>query len=383
MKKVALFGSTGSIGRQALDVIDKSRQQLSVAVLACGKNIELLRKQIPEYSPEAVVVKDEEDAKELRRDFPGLVILSGTEGYKEAARSGYDVMLNAMMGISGLEPTYEAVKLGKEIALANKETLVAGGKIIIEEARKSGAVIKPVDSEHSAIYQCLEGRQKGILKRILLTGSGGPFRTFTGEELENVTVDMALHHPRWNMGPKITIDSSTLMNKGLEVIEAKWLFDVEADDITVVIHPESIIHSMVEFVDGAVLAQMGVPDMEIPIAYALTMPGRLEGVSESIDFFGASNALHFERPDMERFPCLRIAIDALKEGGTCTAAMNGANEEIVAAFLAGKIGYTDIPKLIEKVLDGHKNGPGTQIEEILETDRLARIRVRESIGEII
>ena len=383
MKKVALFGSTGSIGRQALDVIDKSRQQLSVAVLACGKNIELLRKQIAEYSPEAVVVKDEEDAKELRRDYPGLVILSGTEGYKEAARSGYDVMLNAMMGISGLEPTYEAVKLGKEIALANKETLVAGGKIIIEEARKSGAVIKPVDSEHSAIYQCLEGRQKGILKRILLTGSGGPFRTFTGEELENVTVDMALHHPRWNMGPKITIDSSTLMNKGLEVIEAKWLFDVEADDITVVIHPESIIHSMVEFVDGAVLAQMGVPDMEIPIAYALTMPGRLEGVSESIDFFGASNALHFERPDMERFPCLRIAIDALKEGGTCTAAMNGANEEIVAAFLAGKIGYTDIPKLIEKVLDGHKNGPGTQIEEILETDRLARIRVRESIGEII
>ena len=383
MKKVALFGSTGSIGRQALDVIDKSRQQLSVAVLACGKNIELLRKQIAEYSPEAVVVKDEEDAKGLRRDFPGLVILSGTEGYKEAARSGYDVMLNAMMGISGLEPTYEAVKLGKEIALANKETLVAGGKIIIEEARKSGAVIKPVDSEHSAIYQCLEGRQKGILKRILLTGSGGPFRTFTGEELENVTVDMALHHPRWNMGPKITIDSSTLMNKGLEVIEAKWLFDVEADDITVIIHPESIIHSMVEFVDGAVLAQMGVPDMEIPIAYALTMPGRLEGVSESIDFFGASNALHFERPDMERFPCLRIAIDALKEGGTCTAAMNGANEEIVAAFLAGKIGYTDIPKLIEKVLDGHKNGPGTQIEEILETDRLARIRVRESIGEII
>ena len=383
MKKVALFGSTGSIGRQALDVIDKSRQQLSVAVLACGKNIELLRKQIERYSPEAVVVKDEEDAKELRKDFPGLVILSGTEGYKEAARSGYDVMLNAMMGISGLEPTYEAVKLGKEIALANKETLVAGGKIIIEEARKSGAVIKPVDSEHSAIYQCLEGRQKGILKRILLTGSGGPFRTFTGEELENVTVDMALHHPRWNMGPKITIDSSTLMNKGLEVIEAKWLFDVEADDITVVIHPESIIHSMVEFVDGAVLAQMGVPDMEIPIAYALTMPGRLEGVSESIDFFGASSTLHFERPDMERFPCLRIAIDALKEGGTCTAAMNGANEEIVAAFLAGKIGYTDIPKLIEKVLDGHKNGPGTQIEEILETDRLARIRVRESIGEII
>ena len=328
-------------------------------------------------------MKDEEDAKELRRDFPGLVILSGTEGYKEAARSGYDVMLNAMMGISGLEPTYEAVKLGKEIALANKETLVAGGKIIIEEARKSGAVIKPVDSEHSAIYQCLEGRQKGILKRILLTGSGGPFRTFTGEELENVTVDMALHHPRWNMGPKITIDSSTLMNKGLEVIEAKWLFDVEADDITVVIHPESIIHSMVEFVDGAVLAQMGVPDMEIPIAYALTMPGRLEGVSESIDFFGASSTLHFERPDMERFPCLRIAIDALKEGGTCTAAMNGANEEIVAAFLAGKIGYTDIPKLIEKVLDGHKNGPGTQIEEILETDRLARIRVRKSIGESI
>ena len=383
MKKVALFGSTGSIGRQALDVIDKSRQQLSVAVLACGKNIELLRKQIERYSPEAVVVKDEEDAKELRRDFPGLVILSGTEGYKEAARSGYDVMLNAMMGISGLEPTYEAVKLGKEIALANKETLVAGGKIIIEEARKSGAVIKPVDSEHSAIYQCLEGRQKGILKRILLTGSGGPFRTFTGEELENVTVDMALHHPRWNMGPKITIDSSTLMNKGLEVIEAKWLFDVEADDITVVIHPESIIHSMVEFVDGAVLAQMGVPDMEIPIAYALTMPGRLEGVSESIDFFGASSTLHFERPDMERFPCLRIAIDALKEGGTCTAAMNGANEEIVAAFLAGKIGYTDIPKLIEKVLDGHKNGPGTQIEEILETDRLARIRVRKSIGESI
>ena len=381
MKRVALFGSTGSIGRQALDVIDKSRQQLSVAVLACGKNIDLIRAQLGRYHPEMAVVMDEEDAKVLRKEFQGIEILSGKDGYKEAARADYDVMLNAMMGISGLEPTYEAVKLGKEIALANKETLVAGGSVIMREAKKTGTVIKPVDSEHSAIYQCLEGRKRDTLKRILLTGSGGPFREFTAEQMKTVTKEMALRHPRWTMGPKITIDSSTLMNKGLEVIEAKWLFDVEVDDITVVIHPESIIHSMVEFRDGAVLAQMGVPDMEIPIAYALTMPDRLEGVSESIDFFGSASTLHFERPDTKRFPCLALATEALRRGGTYTAVMNGANEALVAAFLDGRIGYTDIPVMIERVLEEHSPERDPGIEEILEADRTARKMIERYLGE--
>lgn len=380
MKRVAILGSTGSIGRQALDVIDKSRQQLSVAVLTCGKNAGLLAEQIAKYRPALAVTQEEADAERLRKEFPETVILSGPDGYIEAARSDYDILLNSMMGISGLVPTYEAVKLGREIALANKETLVAGGSIIMKEAEESGSVIRPVDSEHSAIYQCLEGRKRDTVRRILLTGSGGPFREFTEEQLDAVTVDMALRHPMWTMGKKITIDSSTLMNKGLEVIEAKWLFDVDVDDITVVIHPESVIHSMVEFRDGAVIAQMGVPDMKLPIAYALTMPDRLEGVSESLDLFEVAS-LHFERPDMKRFPCLAIAIDALKAGGTYPAAMNGANEALVAAFLQGKTGYRDIPEMIGRVLDEHDSVSGPGIDEVLEADRWARAKVKEYLGE--
>ncbi len=380
MKSVAVLGSTGSIGRQALDVIDKSRQQLSVAVLACGNNTALIREQIAKYRPRLAVVKEEEAAAGLRSEFPGVEILSGREGYKKAASSEYDVLLNAMMGISGLEPTYEAVRLGREIALANKETLVAGGSVIMSEAKRRGAVIKPVDSEHSAIYQCLEGRKRNTLKRILLTGSGGPFRTFTKDELKEVTVDMALKHPRWQMGPKITIDSSTLMNKGLEVIEAKWLFDVDLDDITVVIHPQSIIHSMVEFRDGAILAQMGVPDMEIPIAYALTMPDRMPGVSESVDFFGASSELTFEKPDMERFPCLAIALECCRKGGSYPACMNGANEVLVGAFLDRRIGYMDIPVLLEKVLSEHDPVQDPDIDGILEVDKITRIKTEEYLG---
>ena len=382
MKKVAILGSTGSIGRQALDVIDKSRQQLSVAVLACGRNTKLLKEQIEAYRPEMAVVGNEDDAKDLRAVFPDVEILSGREGYIRAASGGSDVVLNAMMGISGLEPTYAAVKSGKEIALANKETLVAGGSVITREAEKSGSVIKPIDSEHSAIYQCLEGRQSGTVKKLIITGSGGPFKDTPAEEMDDITIEQALHHPNWQMGPKITIDSSTLMNKGLEAIEAKWLFGVGLEDIDIVIHPQSIIHSMVEFKDGAILAQLGMPDMRVPIAYSLTMPGRLEGVSESIDFYDTVTSLTFEKPDFDRFPCLGLAIEASKAGGSYPVVMNGANEAVVGAFLAGRIGYTDIPKLIKRALDEHTPVTDPDIEEILAIDRKTREEIERYLGDM-
>ncbi len=381
MKKTALFGSTGSIGRQALEVIKDHPQRFSVAVLACGKNTALLREQIRTFSPELAVVMEKEDMEILAREFPGTRFLYGREGYAAAAASDYDVMINAMTGISGLEPTYEAVRLGRDIALANKETLVAGGALITAEAERSGSRIMPVDSEHSAIYQCLAGSRAEDVDKILLTASGGPFRDLSAGEMEGVTAELALRHPNWTMGPKVTIDSSTMMNKGFEVIEAKWLFGVGLDDIIVLIHPQSIVHSMVRFRDGAVIAQLGVPDMKLPIAYALSAPERLEGVSGELDFFGEASSLTFSKPDTGRFPCLRIATEVCRAGGTYPAVMNGADEILTAAFIEGRTGYTDIPAIISKVLREHDPVSDPGLAEILAADAWARSAARECLGE--
>ena len=380
MKKVAILGSTGSIGTQALDVISKNKQLLSVAVLSCANNIEKLCSQIEEYHPEAVVVAKEEDAAELRRKYPSVEVLWGDDGLVQAATGDCDVVLNSLMGIRGLVPTYKAVMSGKDIALANKETLVAGGELIMKGVKEKNILLTPVDSEHSAVFQCMQGQNRKDVARLILTGSGGPFRKCSKKELETVTVEQALKHPNWSMGAKITIDSSTLMNKGLEVIEAMWLFGFDIDSIDVVIHPQSIIHSMIEMNDGAVLAQMGTADMRIPIAYALTYPDREVSGSQRLDLIKAAQ-LTFEEPDTDKFPCLKIAMDAAKAGGTYPVTMNGANEMLVSAFLEGRISYLDIPRIIDRIMQEHKVQYDLSLEVILEADKMARQAVLDIIGD--
>lgn len=381
MKRVAILGSTGSIGSQALDVIDNNKQLLEVAVLSCAKSIDKLSDQIDRYHPYAAVVAEEKDAAELQKKHPDCEIFWGDDGLCRAVRGECDIVLNSLMGIRGMVPTYEAIKAGKEIALANKETLVAGGRVIMDAVAQYGTKLTPVDSEHSAIFQCLQGQNRKDVERLILTGSGGPFRKSAPKELENVTVEQALRHPNWSMGPKITIDSATLMNKGLEVIEAMWLFDVDIRDIDVVIHPQSIIHSMIEMHDGAILAQMGTPDMRIPIAYALTYPDREVSNARKLDLVKDAGIMTFEEPDFEKFKCLALAIEAAKLGGTYTAALNGANEELVGLFLAGKIGFMQIPQTLEKVMEKHKVQNDLSIEVILEADRQARSEARGLVME--
>ena len=380
MKKVAILGSTGSIGTQALDVISKNKQLLSVAVLSCANNIEKLCSQIEEYHPEAVVVAKEVDAAELRRKYPYIEVFWGDDGLVQAATGDCDVVLNSLMGIRGLVPTYKAVMSGKDIALANKETLVAGGELIMKAVKEKNTLLTPVDSEHSAIFQCMQGQNRKDVARLILTGSGGPFRQCSKNELETVTVEQALKHPNWSMGEKITIDSSTLMNKGLEVIEAMWLFGFDIDSIDVVIHPQSIIHSMIEMNDGAILAQMGTADMRIPIAYALTYPDREVSGSQRLDLIKAAQ-LTFEEPDTDKFPCLKIAMDAAKAGGTYPVTMNGANEMLVSAFLEGRISYLDIPRIIDRIMQEHKVQYDLSLDVILEADKLARQAVLDIIGD--
>lgn len=380
MKKVAILGSTGSIGTQALDVISKNKQLLSVAVLSCANNIEKLCSQIEEYHPEAVVVAKEVDAAELRRKYPSIEVFWGDDGLVQAATGDCDVVLNSLMGIRGLVPTYKAVMSGKDIALANKETLVAGGELIMKAVKEKNILLTPVDSEHSAIFQCMQGQNRKDVARLILTGSGGPFRQCSKNELETVTVEQALKHPNWSMGEKITIDSSTLMNKGLEVIEAMWLFGFDIDSIDVVIHPQSIIHSMIEMNDGAILAQMGTADMRIPIAYALTYPDREVSGSQRLDLIKAAQ-LTFEEPDTDKFPCLKIAMDAAKAGGTYPVTMNGANEMLVSAFLEGRISYLDIPRIIDRIMQEHKVQYDLSLDVILEADKLARQAVLDIIGD--
>ena len=381
MKKIALLGSTGSIGKQALDVIKKNPGLFEVSVLACGSNIEELCRQIDKYHPKTAVCASAADAVTLQGKYPNMEILFGDEGLAEAVKGDCDVVLNALMGIRGLVPTYEAVKAGKDIALANKETLVAGGELIMKEVREKGVSLKPIDSEHSAIFQCMQGQRREDISRLIITGSGGPFRVYAQEALEHVTLDQALRHPNWNMGPKLTIDSATLMNKGLEVIEAMWLFGFGIDKIDVVIHPQSIIHSMIEMKDGAILAQMGTPDMRLPIAYALTHPDRENAVAKKLDLFRDAKEMTFEKPDPSRFPCLAIAMEAARTGGTYPAAMNGANEVLVQKFLERKIRFMDIPRMLDKVMVNHKVQNDLSIDVILEADRKAREKVIELTGE--
>lgn len=375
MKRITILGSTGSIGTQTLDVVRKNKDKFQVVAISANSSIDLLLEQIMEFSPKYVAVYNKESALKLKEMIPeniNIEVLSGMDGLVKICQlEEVNVVLTAVVGMIGLVPTMAAIKAKKTIALANKETLVTAGEIVMREAKKNNVEILPVDSEHSAIFQCLNGERKQDIEKIILTASGGPFRGKKREELVNVTKNEALKHPNWDMGRKISIDSSTLMNKGLEVIEAKWLFDVDVEDIEVVVHPQSIIHSMVSFRDSSVMSQMGCPDMRLPIEYALTYPERLKTDFERLDLAKVAT-LTFEKPDMETFPCLALAFKVLKLGGTYPAALNSANEFLVNEFLNDKIGFYDIPYYIEKTLDCHKNRVNPTLEDILEVDKETR-----------
>lgn len=371
MKKIAILGSTGSIGTQTLDVVREHSDELQVVALAAGTNKERLEEQIKEFHPKLVSLSDEKKAQELKEELAGeqVEVVCGMEGLIEVAGAdSADVVVTAVVGMMGILPTMEAIKKGKDIALANKETLVTAGHLIIPMAKEYGVSILPVDSEHSAIFQSLQGEPKAALDKILLTASGGPFRGKSAEFLETVTLEDALNHPNWSMGPKITIDSSTMVNKGLEVMEAKWLFGVDYSQIEVVIQPQSIIHSMVQYVDGAIIAQLGTPDMRVPIEYALFYPERRSLSGDRLDFSKLSQ-ITFEKPDYKVFRGLSLAIEAGKTGGTMPTVFNAANERAVAKFLKGEIKYTDIVRSIEKCMDAHKVSAHPDLEEILATEQ--------------
>ena len=394
MKKISILGSTGSIGRQALDIINSD--EIDVVALACGRNIELLSEQIEHFKPKLVSVEREEDAKALSTKYSNLDVFWGDEGLNAVAECDADLLLNGIMGMVGLEPTYKAILSGKDIALANKETLVAGGKIIMEAARNQDIEILPVDSEHSAIYQCLNtyrnpDSSENVIRRIILTASGGPFRGYSIEQLQNVTLQDALNHPNWSMGKKITVDSATMMNKGLEVIEAKWLFDVDLYKIDVHVHPQSIVHSAVEFIDGSIIAQMGMPDMRVPISYAINYGERKNIISANddnselgtksmkfTDLFEIGN-LTFEKPDMSTFKCLAFAYAALEEGKSYPAVLNSANEALVDLFLNEKIKFIDIQNNLESFLEKHQPVELKSIDEIKEMDREVKEKIRRGL----
>lgn len=355
MKKIAILGSTGSIGTQTLEVV-RANGDIGVVALTAGKNVDLLEKQIREFRPKFAAICKEKDAKELKERLIDIhcEIGFGMEGLIQAAViAEADVVVTAVVGMIGIEPTVAAIEAGKDIALANKETLVCAGHIIMPLAKEKKVQILPVDSEHSAIFQCLQGNENNPIEKILLTASGGPFRDYTKSQLEKVTLQDALHHPNWSMGKKITIDSSTMVNKGLEVIEAKWLFSVEPENIQVVVQPQSIIHSMVQFQDGGVMAQLGTPDMKLPIQYALYYPNRRKLLGERLDFTRLSE-ITIARPDMEVFEGLKYAFEACKIGGSMPTVLNAANEYAVAKFLDGKIRYVDIVRMIRTAMDHHK-----------------------------
>ena len=371
MKKIAILGSTGSIGTQTLDVVREHSDELQVVALAAGSNKERLKEQIKEFHPKLVSLSDEKKAQELKEELAGeqVEVVCGMEGLIEVAGAdSADVVVTAVVGMMGILPTMEAIKKGKDIALANKETLVTAGHLIIPMAKEYGVSILPVDSEHSAIFQSLQGEPKAALDKILLTASGGPFRGKSAEFLERVSLEEALNHPNWSMGPMITIDSSTMVNKGLEVMEAKWLFGVDYSQIEVVIQPQSIIHSMVQYVDGAIIAQLGTPDMRVPIEYALFYPERRSLSGDRLDFSKLSQ-ITFEKPDYKVFRGLSLAIEAGKTGGTMPTVFNAANERAVAKFLKGEIKYTDIVRSIEKCMDAHKVSAHPDLEEILATEQ--------------
>ena len=377
MKRLIILGSTGSIGVQALEVAERNGYR--VTALAAGKNTQLLEKQARKFKPDIVAVSDESAAQDLkiRLQDTDIKVLVGQDGVCAAAQYEGDIVLNAIVGIAGLRPTLAAIDAGKTIALANKETLVAGGEIVNRRLKETGVKLLPVDSEHSAIFQSLQGAPHGSVKKILLTASGGPFYGKTKKDLESVTVKDALNHPNWSMGAKITVDSATLMNKGLEVIEAVRLFDVAPDDIEVLVHRQSIVHSGIELSDGAVIAQLGTPDMRLPIQYALTYPERADFAFEHLSLADIGS-LTFARPDTDTFRCLPICIEAVKRGGLAPAAVNGANEEAVALFLSGKIKFLQIAEMAQKALDLVNNKKEYTIEDVFEADKAARELIRNS-----
>lgn len=382
MKKVSILGSTGSIGTQTLEVISQFPEKFEVTALGAGSNIELLKNQIKKFQPKIAALKNEEYADKLRGILGSseTEIIYGEDGYnKIAALPEADIVISSMVGSSGLKPTYAAIEAGKTVGLANKESLVVAGQILTEAAKKSGSQILPIDSEHSAIFQALNGSPKSEVKKLIITASGGPFRETPEDELANVTVESALKHPNWKMGNKITIDSSTLLNKGFEVIEARWLFDINVDSISVWIHPQSIVHSMVEFIDGSMISQLSIPDMKIPIAYALSYPERLslnKSEARPVDY----SLLSFEEVDINKFRGLGLAFYAIKEGGSMPAVLNAANEIAVNEFLNKNISYTDIVRIIEKVMELHKREDIFSIEDSLVADRWARSEAKSIIN---
>jgi 1-deoxy-D-xylulose-5-phosphate reductoisomerase len=383
MKEIAILGSTGSVGVTTLDVAGRFPDRFRVVAMAAGYNIELLADQVQRFRPELVSVATPELATALRPriDSASTSILCGDEGViAVATHPKAELLMSALVGAIGLRPTLAAIRAGKDIAFANKEVLVIAGELITDAVRASGVRLLPVDSEHNAIFQCLEGRPREMLRRIILTASGGPFREWPKARFAGITIKDALNHPTWRMGEKITVDSATLMNKGLEVIEARWLFDLKPEQITVVIHPQSVIHSMTELIDGSVIAEMAVPDMTIPVAFALAYPERLPlDYLKPLSLLDCAN-LTFEEPDLGRFPCLGLAYDALKAGGTMAACLNAANEELVAGFLAGQTCFTDIPRHIAAVMERHDNRPAHSLEDLLEVDSWARCAARSLIG---
>lgn len=385
MKKISILGSTGSIGISTLDVIKKNPDRFKVAALSAGRNVELLKRQIERFKPSVAAVIDRDHADRLKeglKESSGTEILWDTDGYSEIASLGdVDMVVSAIVGAAGLLPTIAAIEAGKDIALANKETMVMAGPIVTEKAASKNVRIIPVDSEHCAIFQCLLGHNKKDVKRIILTASGGPFREKPEEQLRNVTLADALRHPKWEMGKKITIDSATMMNKALEVIEARWLFDLDASRIDVIVHPQSIVHSMVEYKDGSIVAQLGVPDMRIPISYALSYPERSCSGDTILDLC-REEKLEFFQPDRNKFPALRLAYEATEKGGTMPVVLNASNEVAVEAFIEGRIGFLDIAEVVEETMNLHKTREQKSIEVIIEVDQWGREMAEKIIGRI-
>lgn len=387
MKQIAILGSTGSIGCNTLRVVEAFKNEFRVAALGAGSNVELLAEQVEQFRPRVVSVSDEASADQFRHELKkrGVVecpkISIGVEGLSEVATvDEAEIVIGAVVGALGLLPTYRALELGRRVALANKETLVVAGELMTKAAEKSGAELLPVDSEHNALHQCLRGEKRHELKRLVLTASGGPFRTASREDIEQATPAQALKHPTWRMGSKITIDSATLMNKGLEVIEAHWLFNCTADEIDIVVHPQSVVHSMIELVDGSIIAQLGVTDMRHAIQYALTYPDRRPAQLPPLDLATLSK-LEFFPPDTEKFPCVRLAYEALRAGGTMPAVLNAANEIAVAAFLDEKIKFGDIPRLIGAVCTAHTLQPASSLDAVLAADKWSREWVTSQINQ--
>lgn len=383
MKNISLLGSTGSIGKQTLEVAAANPDKMQIKAIVAHKSDELLEQQINAFNPDIAVLTDEAAAVRLLKRYQGKTeILAGEEGLLAAATySGADTVLASMVGYAGLRPTLAAIECGKDIALANKETLVAAGSIVMKAVADKGISLTPVDSEHSAIFQSLRGGRENEVKRLIITASGGPFRGYKRSQLESVTLAQCLKHPNWSMGKKITVDSSTLANKGLEVIEAHWLFNMPYEKISVVVHPQSVVHSAVEFCDGSVIAQLGEPDMRLPIQYALSYPERYDCAFEQLDFM-KHGTLTFEEPDTEAFPSLKVAVECGKAGGTFPCAFNAANEEAVYAFLEDKIKYLDIPYITAKVTEAHQNVLEPSIEDIERTDAEARAYARRLVANL-